>query len=62
MGSWDLSHTLTVSRDDHTSWTPGPDSGTFLMGGKLSLKSAQLVNTDGTVYPEVDNFLRYNTW
>ena len=51
-----------AKRGSHTSWTPGTDSGTYLMGGDESLKSAQLVNTDGTVDPEVENFLRYSTW
>ncbi len=30
-------------------------------GGALSPKSVQLANTDGTVEPQVDNFLRYDT-
>ena len=63
-GSWDLSHTLTGSRRFlHTSWTPGPDSGTYLIGGFIAFagKSAQRVNTDGTVEPEVANFLRYES-
>ena len=61
-GSWALSHTLTGSpRYIHTSWTPGPESGTYVMGGTSSPKSVQLANTDGTVDPEVTNFLRYDT-
>ena len=61
-GSWDLSHTLTgLPREFHTSWTPGPDSGTYLMGGRNSPKSVQLVNSDGTVDPEMVSFLRYDT-
>ena len=61
-GSWDLSHTLTgSSRVIHTSWTPGPESGTYVIGGVGSPKSVQLANTDGTVEPQVDSFLRYDT-
>ena len=63
-GSWDLSHKLDIDtgyRNAHISWTPGPDSGTYLMGGSSNLKSVQLVNTDGTVDPVIENFLRYNT-
>ena len=35
-GTWEDQLTLSVSRTGHVSWTPGPDIGTYLIGGYSS--------------------------
>ena len=58
-GSWQDLLTLSVSRADHVSWTPGPDIGTYLMGGSYSMLTTTLIKPDGT--PEPGFVLKHNT-
>ena len=45
-GTWELSLNLDVGREDHVSWTPDPDIGTYLMGGGASLRTNTLIKSD----------------
>ena len=61
-GTWEELLTLDVGRDDHVSWTPGPDIGTYLIGGYLSYvmkRTTTLIKPDGTQEPGFP--LRYDT-
>jgi len=58
-GSWEYLLTLDVSRSDHVSWTPGPDIGTYLMGGRVSERTTTLIKPDGTQEPGFP--LQYDT-
>ena len=51
-GTWEEDRlTLSVWRYDHVSWTPGPDIGTYLMGGSNSGRTTTLIKPDGTQEP-----------
>jgi len=59
-GSWEKLPTLDVRRYDHVSWTPGPDIGTYLMGGYDSeVRTTTLIKPDGTQEPGFP--LQYDT-
>ena len=60
-GSWEQLLTLDVRRYNHVSWTPGPDIGTYLIGGsESSMKgTTTLVKPDGTQEPGF--LLKYDT-
>jgi len=60
-GAWDLQLTLDVKRDDHVSWTPGTEVGTYLMGGSYSgsERTTTLIKPDGSQEPGFD--LKYDT-
>ena len=60
-GMWSESHTLSVTRAYHVSWTPGADIGTYLMGGYTgeSQASSTLLKPDGS--QETGFPLRYDT-
>ena len=48
-GSWTKSHELNEVRFDHISWTPSSGEGTYLMGGKYSPLTTEIVNINGVV-------------
>ena len=58
-GAWDevtnVTNSLTHERDEHVSWTPADGSGTYLMGGRLSVstrnneRTSEIIDTDGNV-------------
>ena len=50
-GTWEDLLTLSVSRYRHVSWTPGPDLGTYLMGGLYSGLTTTLIKPDGNQEP-----------
>ena len=50
-GTWEDQLTLSISRSDHVSWTPGPDIGTYLMGGAYSGLTTTLIKPDGNQEP-----------
>ena len=60
-GMWSESHTLSVTRAYHVSWTPDADIGTYLMGGYTgdSQASSTLLKPDGSQEPGFP--LRYDT-
>ena len=47
-GSWEELLTLDIGRYEHVTWTPGPDMGTYLMGGEYSPRTTTLIKEDGT--------------
>ena len=51
------SHNLTQKRSDHVSWSTA--EGVFLIGGRHSGKTSELVKEDGSV--EEGFALKYNT-
>ena len=48
-GSWTQSHKLREVRYAHISWTPSSGEGTYLMGGKYSPLTTEIVNMNGVV-------------
>ena len=50
-GTWEDLLTLNVMRYRHVSWTPGPDIGTYLMGGIYSGLTTTLIKPDGNQEP-----------
>ena len=62
-GSWEelLTLDLDVTRNDHISWTPGTEIGTYLMGGLASemMRTTTLIKPDGTQEPGFK--LQYDT-
>ena len=50
-GTWEDLLTLSVERNRHVSWTPGPDIGTYLMGGSHSEMTTTLIKPDGNQEP-----------
>ena len=59
-GTWEELLTLEVRRENHVSWTPGKDIGTYLMGGHNNWMTTTLVKHDGTTL-ESGFPLKYNT-
>ena len=51
-GTWYKSHSLWRTRKQHCSWTPGPGTGTYLLGPDGDGMSSELVAPDGSVRPE----------
>ena len=50
-GTWEELLTfdnIQLGRADHVSWTPGPDLGTYLMGGAKDGMSTTWIKPDGT--------------
>ena len=52
-GTWEEYLTLDVGRSYHVSWTPDPDIGTYLIGGRTSeaRNSTTLIKPDGSQEP-----------
>ena len=52
-GTWEEYLTLDVGRSYHVSWTPDPNIGTYLMGGKTSeaRNSTTLIKPEGSQEP-----------
>ena len=48
-GSWTKSNDLREVRYAHISWTPSSGEGTYLMGGKYSPLTSEIVNINGVV-------------
>ena len=60
-GTWEELLTLDIGRYYHVSWTPGPDIGTYLIGGYTSemKRTTTLIKPDGTQEPGFE--LKYDT-
>ena len=60
-GTWEELLTLDVGRSKHVSWTPGPNIGSYLMGGDDSAmrRTTTLVKPDGIQEPGF--LLKYTT-
>ena len=52
-GTWEEYLTLNITRSYHVSWTPDPDIGTYLIGGKdsESKNTTTLIKPDGSQEP-----------
>ena len=58
-GSWEEVLRLDIKRDEHVSWTPDTDIGTYLIGGYPSYNTTTLIRHDGTQKPGFP--LQYDT-
>ena len=52
LGIWYRSHLLWGSRKQHSSWTPDPEIGTYLLGPDGDGWSSELVPPEGSSRPE----------
>ena len=52
-GTWEEYLTLNITRSYHVSWTPDPEIGTYLIGGKdtESKNTTTLIKPDGSQEP-----------